>query len=159
MRVTFAILFLVAICGCAANKFTLNTSQSAYFPVVADVVCTEAHQRIFIRQFSLSWGAVVHVRWTAKFRIVRVLKGDPSIDRFQLDDAEADFGMKSHWRFETSQVYQVGFHRINKNGAVKGLQVLIPRDYFDKSKRITTSNKHRTSKAGPAAHVGERASL
>lgn len=130
MKLPIGMLTIVLLTGCAHQSFTLNTSESAAFPVVADVVCIQASRRDFIPTLQFTMLAYMHTRWTAKFRIVRLLHGQTPHDRFWLDDAEAEFAMKGYWRFVTNRTYSVGFDSIKTNGKVKGLQIIVPPNYF-----------------------------
>jgi hypothetical protein len=121
--------------GCAHDRFAITNDASRIYErhsFVADVTCTSA-ESVFYNNFRDQFHMLAmppRVRWTASFRIDRVIKGDLLTNSFRIDGAQnkaTPFSMMgfdgSEFFFQTNVVYRVGFDCIIK-GEVRDLEIL-----------------------------------
>ena len=123
------------VTGCAHDRFAITNDASLIYErhsFVADVTCTSAESVFYnnLRDHFHIFAPLLRIRWTATFRIDRVIKGDILTNSFRIDGAQnkaTPFSMmgfdRSEFWFQTNVVYRVGFDRI-KNGEVRDLEIL-----------------------------------
>lgn len=122
----------LVLTGCTTAKFRVISDEQRLTEnrcIVAEAACLEATPKYYTtfrdRYFRIL-AMPPHVRWSATFRMDKVLKGNCPVQTFTLSEAVDAESPYSRFAFKTGKNYLVGFNQIS-NGKVQDLAV------FDRS--------------------------